>query len=199
MLITFFFFSFTRRKRAVQTVLSRGPVYRVLYAEGQRGGRDTVRTGQVRHMRARRVPESRLRPCAELGQTAGPVRRVRRQQLQLQTGVRPVQQLAAGILEGAARAGRLLQPGHPAARVQRFQQGRQLSGAGGQRHRRVHTQRQLRAEHVQQGHRVRRHRNRVQRVGRAGRTDQLVQAAEQRSDRRGNTAIIIDNNHCNPT
>lgn len=152
LLLFIYFFLFLRRKRAVQTVLPRGRVDRLLSAEGQRGGRDAVRTGQVRHMRARRVPESRLRPRAELGQAAGPVRRVRRQQLQLQTGVRPVQQLAAGILQGAARAGRFVQPGHPAARVQRFQQGRQLSGAGGQRHRRVHTQRQLRAEHIQQGH-----------------------------------------------
>lgn len=126
------------------------------------------------------------------------MRRVRRQQLQLSAGGRHAQQQRAQrLLKGVAHPGRVVQSGHPAARPQRVQQGRQLPGAGGQRHRRVRAQRQLRAEHVQQGNRVRRHGHRVQRVGRARRAHQLVQAAQQRRHRRGMLYGANDNNNNN--
>lgn len=175
-----------RRRRTVQAVLPSGRVHSLLSAKGEGGGRYAVRPGQVRHMRERYVREGGLRPRSGLGQPAGPVRRVRRQQFQLPTGGRHAQQqLAERLLEGVAHPGRVVQPGHPATRPQRVQQGRQLPGAGGQRHRRVRAQRQLRAEHVQQGHRVRRHDHRVQRVGRARRAHQLVKASQQGRHRRG--------------
>lgn len=140
-----------RRRRTVQAVLPRGRVHRVLSAKGESGGRYAVRSGQVRHMRERHVREGWLRPRTGLGQPAGPVRRVRRQQLQLPAGGgHSQQQLAERLLQSVAHPGRVVQPGHPAARPQRVQQGRQLPGPGGQRHRRVRAQRQLRAEHVQQ-------------------------------------------------
>lgn len=171
----------------MQARVPRGLVRRVLSAEGPRGGRHAVRPGPVRHLRERQVRAGRLRPQTGLGQSAGHVRRVRRRRLELREGVRRAQQHAHAerLHQGAAPAGRLVQPGHPAARLQRVQQGRQLPGAGGQRHRRVHTQRQLRAEHVQQGGRVRRHGHRVQRVRRARRAHQLVPAAQQGRHRGG--------------
>lgn len=182
-----------RRRRTVQAVLPRVCVHRVLSAQGQGGGRHAVCPGQVRRVRERHVRESGLRPRAGLGQPAGPVRRVRRRQLELRTGGRHAQQLRAapGLLEGVAHPGRVAQPGHPTARLQRVQQGRQLPGPCGQRHRRVRAQRQLCAQHVQQGHRVRRHGHRVQWVGRARRAHQLVQAAQQGRHRRSNYYNII--------
>lgn len=174
-----------RRQRTVQAVLPRGRVHHVLSAEGQGGGRHAVRPGHLRRVRERRVRDGGLRPRAGLDQPAGPVRRVRRRRVQLQKGGRRPQRQAApaGLLRGAAHTGGLVQPGHPAARPQRVQQGRQLSGDGGQRNRPLHTQRQLRAQHVQKGDRVRRHGHRVQRVGRTRRAHQLVQAAQQRRHR----------------
>lgn len=180
-----------RRRRTVQTVLPRGRVHRILSAKGPSGGRHAVRPGQVRHLRERRVREGGLRPRVGLGQPVGPVRRVRRQRFQLQTSDGQAQQFTARVLESFAHPGRVVQPGHTATRAQRVQQGRQLLGAGGQRHRRVHPQRQLRVEPVQQGHRVRRHGYRVQRIRRAGRAHQLVQAAQQGRHRRGKAKRLV--------
>lgn len=114
-----------RRRRTVQAVLSRSRVHRLLSAKGEGSGRYAVRPGQVRHLRERDVRKGGLRPRAGLGQSAGHVRRLRRQQLQLPTGGRHAQQqLAERLLEGVAHPGRVVQLGHSATRPQRVQQRR---------------------------------------------------------------------------